>query len=451
MMTAKHLASLAVLSLAACSSVANPQSVFGPALRSAPRPATKGPIEHVIFVIQENRSFNNLFMGYPNATTAKYGYDQEGDKIKLKPRALNADFDVGHDSSAFFGACDGTGKIPGTDCRMDGWIHEGAAGKIPSNPAYSYVPRKEITSYWTMAKQYVLADQMFSSNFDGSFIAHQYSVAAYADHAFDYPKGAWGCEGGGGDTVPTIENKRVPGPSIVPCFPIPTIASEADAAQLSWRFYAGAIGGDGGLWSSYQADKKIYDGPDWNKDVINPPSQFLTDVAAGTLASITWITPTTANSDHPEIHMDPMTGPSWVTSIVDAVGESKFWDSTAIFIMWDDWGGFFDPVPPPYEDYDGLGFRVPLIVVSPYAKQGYVTHVQYETASVLRYIEDDFGLAPLARADSRANDPASDVFDYGQKPRRFKMIVGSKPASYWIELERRAGSLPTRPSLAGGD
>ena len=98
-------------------------------------------------------------------------------------------------------------------------------------------------------------------------------------------------------------------------------------------------------------------------------------------------------SDHPGIKTAQ--GPQWVASVVDAVGGSKFWNSTAIFILWDDWGGMFDPVKPVFEDYDGLGFRVPLIVVSPYAKQSSVTHAQYETASVLRFMEDDFGLAPL--------------------------------------------------------
>jgi phospholipase C len=106
--------------------------------------------------------------------------------------------------------------------------------------------------------------------------------------------------------------------------------------------------------------------------------------------------------------------------------------------MWDDWGGFFDPVPPVHEDYNGLGFRVPLLIVSPYAKQGSVTHARYETASVLRYIEDNFDLAPLAKADARANDPAADpaAFDYAQKPRKFKTIAGAKPSSYWMRVER---------------
>jgi phospholipase C len=117
-----------------------------------------------------------------------------------------------------------------------------------------------------------------------------------------------------------------------------------------------------------------------------------------------------------------------VASIVNAVGQSKFWDSTVIFVIWDDWGGLYDPVTPPQVDYDGLGFRVPLIAISPYAKQGYVSHTQYESSSVLRYIEDNFGLAPMEASDTRAADPASDFFNYSQKPRTFTPIQAAKLA-----------------------
>ena len=95
-------------------------------------------------------------------------------------------------------------------------------------------------------------------------------------------------------------------------------------------------------------------------------------------------------------------GPSWVAALVNTVGKSRYWNSTAIFVQWDDWGGLYDHVPPPFEDYDGLGFRVPLLVISPYAKPNYVSHVQYETASVLHFAEDLFGLGRLAAADRRA-------------------------------------------------
>ncbi|MGB9651187.1 MAG: alkaline phosphatase family protein, partial [Candidatus Cybelea sp.] len=351
--------SIALLALA-CAAAGCGRSFVSPAPNALTLEARRSrtPIQHVVYIVQENRSFNNLFEGFPNALTASYGYDSKGKKIELRPHPLGTEWDVGHSSLAYFTACDGQGKLKGTDCKMDGWLGEGANIGAPKNPEYSYIKRSQIVPYWTMAKQYVLADRMFASNLDGSFIAHQYVVAAFASHAVDYPIGSWGCEGGASDMVGTLTDKRKAGPSILACFGNPTIASEADSAQLSWRFYTTLLGAPGGLWSAYQADSQIYYGHDWKTDVITPQSQFLTDIGKGELASITWITPTWAASDHPG--MDATEGPAWVASVVNAVGKSKFWKSTAIFVQWDDWGGMFDPVQPVFEDYDGLGFRVPL-------------------------------------------------------------------------------------------
>jgi phospholipase C len=447
---------LAVLAMAACSSPFAIRQAQGDAsIKLAPErvtPAqTKWPIKHVVFVVQENRSFNNLFMGYPGATTAKYGYDKQGNKVMLTARKLWSSWDPGHGSGDFFAACDGRGKVRGTKCRMDGWSTQKNPPYASKDLAYSYVPRDEIVPYWTLAQQYVLSDEMFASNLDGSFIAHQYNVAAYASHAVDYPNGPWGCQGGNRDTLPTLTNDRRIGARIEACFDNPTIASEADAASVSWRFYASTIYGDGGLWSSYQADRAIYYGPDWSTNVINPPAQFLADVGDGKLAAITWITPTWETADHPS--EDAKHGPAWIASIVDTIGESKFWKSTAIFIIWDDWGGWFDPVKPPHEDYDGLGFRVPLLIVSPYAEKGSVTHVQYETTSILRFIEDDFDLAPLSKSDARANDPAHDpdAFDFTQRPRKFKRIDGAQSSSYWLRMQRNPSAHATPPSTTDGD
>jgi phospholipase C len=451
-MIKRIVAVAAALCLCACvnnargTTVSSFENAFVP-LRQLQR-ATTTPIKHVVFIIQENRSFNDLFMGYPHATTANYGYDTHGRKIALQPIVLETQWDLPHSLGAFVEDCRGTGKLRGTDCRMDGWSEEHAFGiSVPPDPAYGYVPRNEIEPYWTMAKQYVLADRMFQSQLDGSFVAHQYAVAAYADRAVDLPSTQWGCEGGRTDTVATLTAQRTVGKSIVTCFDIPSIATEADAAGVSWRFYAAGIDDFGGIWSSYQAERPIYDGADWKTHVINPPEQFLTDVGEGRLASITWITPTYENSDHAGLMSKA--GPAWVASVVNAIGESKFWKNTAIFITWDDWGGWFDPVKPVHEDYDGLGFRVPLLIISPYARQGSVTHVQYETASVLRFMEDDFGLGQLAASDTRAKDPAddTDAFDFGQPPRAFKRIGGSKPASYWLHFEHASSA----PAYIDGD
>jgi phospholipase C len=121
-----------------------------------------------------------------------------------------------------------------------------------------------------------------------------------------------------------------------------------------------------------------------------------------------------------------------VAALVNAVGKSKFWDSTAIFVQWDDWGGLYDHVPPPYKGFDSLGFRVPLIVISPYAKHNYVSHVQYETASVLRFAEDLWGFNQLADADKRATSPAGDCFDFSQAPRPFVKIKAPLPPRFFM-------------------
>ncbi|HEY1655222.1 MAG TPA: alkaline phosphatase family protein [Candidatus Tumulicola sp.] len=446
----RPLLAAALLALAGCAGLGNAPPPGLPLDRAMAKPHTgSSPIQHVVFIIQENRSFNNMFMGFRGAKTKKYGFDDQGNKIALHSQDLATNWDIDHSSAGFFAACDGRGTLPGTKCKMDGWNHEQASYGHPANFAYAYVTQSQIEPYWVMAKQYVLADHMFPSNLDGSFISHQYAVAAFASSGVDYPSSNWGCEGGSRDTVATLTAQRQYGPHIVVCFDNPTIASEADSAGVSWRFYAGSPDGDGGLWTAYQADSAIYNGPDWNADVISPPSKFLSDVGAGNLAQITWITPTYENSDHAGFDADG--GPAWVTSVVNAIGESKFWNSTAIFIMWDDPGGWFDPVKPVLKDYDGLGFRVPLIVISPYAKRGYVTHVQYETASVLRFMEDNFGLGQLAASDARAHDPAGDALDYTQKPRAFKKIQGSKPTAYWVRRDRAFAHLRPPKSIIGSD
>jgi phospholipase C len=391
-----------------------------------------GKITHIVYIVQENRSFDNLFQGYPGADTVASGKNSKGRTIALAPISLAKDYSIDHSAQAMFAACDGTGKLPGTNCRMDGFNKEFAAFG-PRNSQYAYVPHSESKPYFDMAHEWVLADRMFQSQLDESFVAHQYVIAAQAAWSVNLPTGKWGCDGKG-DTVQTItKDRNVFGPNIGPCFDYRTLGDELDQAKLSWRFYASAYGsassGDGAVWSSYQAIRHIVHGPDW-KNVISPNWKFFTDVRAGTLANFTWITPVCADSDH--VNCGGGYGPSWVAALVNTVGKSKFWNSTAIFVQWDDWGGLYDHVPPPYAGRDGLGFRVPLIVISPYARQNHVSHVQYETASVLRFAEDLFGLRHLATADARATSPAQDCFDFSKPPRAFVKIKAPHPPRFFM-------------------
>jgi phospholipase C len=385
--------------------------------------ASAGKIAHVVIIMQENRSFDNLFQGYPGADTVSSGLNSKGKVIALQPIALEAGYDIDHTAGAFFAAWD-NGK-------MDGFDLEYSQGPGP-NSQYGYVPRAEVQPYFNVAGQYVLADRMFTSHIDASFISHQYIIAGQANHEVNLPSGRWGCRGGGGDLVQTLLQNRQYGPSQSPCQDYQTLGDELTTAGLSWRFYAESVNGSdsGSIWSSYQAVKHIRNTGQWKLHVFSPPGRFITDIGRGTLAAVTWVMPSRANSDHPDAGSN--TGPAWITSLVNAIGQSQFWDTTAIFLLWDDWGGWYDHVPPPQLDYDGLGIRVPLVVISPYAKANHVSHVQYETGSILRFAEDTFGLPQLAASDARANDPAGDCFDFTQSPRPYSPFASTYRPSTFI-------------------
>jgi phospholipase C len=393
------------------------------------RRRSSGKIQHVVIIVQENRSFNNLLYGFPGATTQTYGYNTSGQQITLQPVGLETTWDLDHSSTSFFEACNGTGSIPGTNCQMNGFNQEyvgcghRSQPQCPNaNPPYSYVPHSETKPYFELGKQYVVADQMYASNFDASsFISHQYIIAGQAESSVNYPYGAWGCDGGSGDLIGIVGPQRqVPDGYQQACYTDTTLGQEADSAGVTWAFYTGAINGDGGLWSAYQANKYVYYGSDWKNDVIWPQTNFFNDVSNGKLRQISWVTPTCENSDHAGCGSN--TGPAWVASLVNAIGESQYWDSTAIVIFWDDYGGWYDPEAPAYVDYDGLGLRIPMIVVSPYAKKRFVSHVHYEHGSILKFVEDQFGLPRLSASDTRATSIEKDCFNFKKAPRPFTPI-----------------------------
>jgi phospholipase C len=412
---------------------------FVPLAPAASHRLLRSKIKHVVIIIQENRSLNNLFYGFPGARTSKYGYDSKGKKVELNPISLSTTWDVEHDPFGFFAACHGTGSIPGTDCRMNGFNNEYVGCGASSTPCpypepqYAYVPHSETKPYFEMGEQYVLADQMYASDFDAtSFISHQYIIAAQAEHAVPPSSGAESCGGGGGDMIEMVGPQRqIPDGYESVCFDDESIGQEADRAGVTWAYYTSSYGGYPGTWNAYAANKYVYYGPDWKHDIVTPQTRFFSDVSKGRLRQISWVTPTCANSDHAGCNSS--TGPQWVASLVNAIGKSKYWDSTAIFILWDEYGGWYDPEPPAYVDYDGLGMRVPLLVISAYAKQGYVSHVHYEHGSILKFTEDVFGLRRLSASDRRAASPEKDCFDFAKGPRAFQPIHRTLGKEYFIQ------------------
>jgi len=272
---------------------------------------------------------------------------------------------------------------------------------------------------------------MYASNVDASsFISHQYIIAGQASSAVNYPSNYWGCPGVKyGDQIATLTQEREYGPNINMCWDNQTLGDEMDTAGLSWAYYASTWYGDGGIWSAYQNINHIYNGPDWSKDVISPQTNFFNDVKNGKLRALSWVTPTCANSDH--AGCGGKSGPSWVASLVNAIGQSQYWDNTAIFIFWDDYGGWFDPKAPKMLDYDGLGLRLPMLVVSAYAKKGKIDHTAFEHGSILKFVEDTFGLPRLAQSDTRANSPVG-AFNFNKPPRKFQVVPSEHDIKWFM-------------------
>lgn len=366
-------------------------------------------IRHIVVIVQENRSFDNLFQGFPGADTASSGLKSDGTTVQLKPVSLAHGQDPNHDYADFAASLDG-GKL-------DGFDHVGSWPNNEPNIAYSYVPRSEAQPYFDLASSYALADRMFQSNNSASYPAHQYVIAAQSANVVNVPSAIpWGCDAPAGTTVTMLRPDGTTfQSSAAPCFDYQTVGDTLDTAGVSWAYYSPQIGapGDlaGSLWTPFDAIRHIRFGADWSRSEIAPETSILDDIANGTLRNVSFVTPDALNSDH--ARFPSTSGPMWVSSIVSAIGASQYWQDTAIFVTWDDWGGWYDHVVPPKVDQNGPGFRVPLIAISPYAKHGYVSHVQLETSSITRYIEEVFQLPSLGQRDATANPP-DDMFDYSQ-------------------------------------
>ncbi len=399
----------------------------------------RSKLKHIVIIVQENRSFDNIFAGFNGADAPTYGYTHDGTRVRLKSITFGGG-DLQHGYKPALIDYD-NGKMDGFDLGS------------PSAPtyAYSYLDRKDVAPYWIMARQYVLADHMFPTEFGGSFSAHLNLIAgtdklsptlAEADNPSATP---WGCDAPSGTKTKTVDSHRKFSPDgPFPCFTqFTTMADTLDAAGVSWKYYAPQVLGcpkrcDPGLiWSEFDAINDVRYGPDWSRNVIYPQTTVLDDAAKGNLASVSWVMPDWKDSDHPNNKSD--TGPSWVAAVVNAIGKSQYWKSTAIVVLWDDWGGWYDDVPPPQLDFEGLAIRVPCIIISPYAKSGYVSHTQYESASTLKFMEEVFNLPSLGHSDDRAN-PLNDSFDFSQQPREFKHIPAKYPPPFF--LHKRASLVP---------
>jgi phospholipase C len=414
-------------------------------------PATipQGLIQHVVIIFQENRTPDNLFHGLPNADIANKGVNSHGKTITLAPISLANRYDLGHSHHDFVlmydnGKMDGADKV--TACKT------GTSG-CPTNPQFQYVKPSDVEPYFQLAKQYTFGDRMFQTNEGPSFPAHQFILAgtsaptATSDlFAAENPNGGTGCAAPSTAWVWLIDPRGKESSTMYPCFEHPTLPDGLDRAGITWKYYTQSPGS--GPWTAPNAIQHLCGpvgsecaGPLWVKHVVLHNSQILTDISAGHLPAVSWVIPTGQASDH--AGFNDGSGPSWVASVVNAIGASAYWSNTVVIITWDDWGGWYDHVPPPQVINDGTswgsgyvyGFRVPLIVVSPYAKKAHVSHVQHDFGSILKFVEEIYGLPSLGYADERADD-LSDCFNFSQPPSPFQRIAAPLSAEYFLNDRR---------------
>ena len=394
-------------------------------------PAKDGKyFKHVVILVQENRTLDNLFATFPGADGTTTGKTHTGATIPLVKAPLASRL-------APYSAHTPYWLTDYNDGRMNGFDLVQVAGG-PGTYVYRYVDPAQIQPYWTLAKRYVLADHMFQTQGTGSFTAHQDLIAGGTPvdpthELIDFPtQRPWGCDAPGGTTTHLITQDNAYSRGPFPCLNYRTLRDTLDAKGLSWRYYAPQVGGqyDGNYWVAFEAISAVRNGSQWGTNVVWPETKVFQDIAGDSLPAVSWVIPDFQNSDHPGSNSD--TGPSWVAQIVNAIGKSPAWDSTAIVIVWDDWGGWYDHVPPPKPiTYGGLGFRVPMIVVSPFAKKGYVTHQRYEFGSIVKLVEDNWSLPRLGTTDVRAASFIDDVFDFNQPPRPFARVDARYSRAYF--------------------
>lgn len=447
---------------------------------------------HIIIIVQENRTPDNLFQGLcgaPFGTAASCSTAPTGKQYDIQtsnwldktsttgvtqpiavPLATKWDLDHAHHS--WVTQCD---RDTVGNCKMDGAAKVACKGLgCPARASLGYVDNSAgtLNPYLRLATQYGWANSMFQTNQGPSFPAHQFifggtsAPSLAADHAGTFAAENTNGKGTGAGCIATstrfvqlIDPKGVESSSnrIFPCFDHNTVADLLAPRSITWRYYTPDAGS---IWTAPNAIQHICmasgttcTGSDWKANVDLKPAHVLTDIAACSLRQVTWVVPSGQNSDHAGV--DTNGGPSWVASIVNAIGNSwttsnhkcDYWgnnsnDATAIFILWDDWGGWYDhrapeKMPAPQGGYQ-MGFRVPLLVVSAYTPAQTVDNNRHDFGSLVRFVEHNFGIpeGALTFADARSTTDLTSFFNLSKPARTFTVLPAAVKASFFLNDKR---------------
>jgi phospholipase C len=380
---------------------------------------TRWPIKRVVYLMLENRSFDHIFGAMPGVNGVTMG-DMAGTEVPLRPCPEWLPGDLPHDRAAALKSVNGG--------RMDGF----ALGAFGREWAYRQFREPQIPNYWHWAREYVLGDNTFSSVLGPSYPNHFFFVAGQGGGAIDNPENiqvrregdttfkSWGCDAYGDDVYVLVEDEDGNLTKHDSCFDFRTYGEELSERDIDWAYYSSAPGRPGYIWQAYSAMRNVYGTELWEEHIWDV-DDLLMDIDAAALPAVTWVTPQFELSDHPP--MSSCHAHDWVTDVVNGIMTGSMWEHTAIFITWDEWGGLYDHVRPPVKPSPTggsriweWGIRVPMLVISPYARRGYVDDAEAEFSAPLRFIADNWDLPYLTNAVEDAHN-YEHVFDFARRPR----------------------------------
>jgi phospholipase C len=372
----------------------------------AAKTTTRTPIKHYITLMQENHSFDNYFGTYPGADGLP-----PGTCVPLRPEEPTAGcakpFHIGGRPVIDLGHSAAVHEEQYRDGQLDGFISAYAQQPGIKDLAMGYYDDRDIPYYWNIADNYVLFDRAFTSAAGGSVWNHFFWVTGSPGNTKS-------------DALLTTGFDHVP-----------TIFDRLDAAGITWKFYIQNYDpsvtfrtpGNGDrasqiIWAPVLNYDRFLDNPRLRKNIV-PLEQYFTDLRNNELPAVSYMVPSGA-SEHPPGSVQA--GTRFVRSLVNALMTSTAWENSALMWTYDDWGGWYDHVPPPRVDKYGYGFRAPALLVSPYAKKGHIDHTTIDFTSQLKFIENNWGLKPLAERDRKANDIVS-AFDFESAPRAPEILA----------------------------
>ena len=401
----------------------------GRASSPATRTDTRWPIKHVVYLMLENRSFDNLFGRFPGVEGTRVG-NMLGQERPLLSCPDWLPGDLPHDRASALGEFN------------DGKLDNFGIGDYGDPWAYTQFRGPEIPAYWQWARDYALSDHFFASALGPSYPNHFFFVAGQSGGVVDNPENigttvdpstagepgggrfkSWGCDAVGQGEEPVYVEVAEPDGSFVrhdPCFHFPTVGEQLSHRGIDWAYYAPLPGYLGYMWNAYNGIHQVFHSDLWSEHAQHDIDDLVHDIDAGTLPSVTWAVPHFQLSDHPP--SSSAFTHNWVMDVVNAVMKSELWASTAIFITWDEWGGFYDHVVPPQVDDVGLGFRVPLLTISPFTPRGLIDDEVGEFSTPLRFIADNWGLRHLTPRIARSHN-MEHLFDFKRNPQAPKVAT----------------------------